>query len=386
MASSSIRLLICAGGTGGGVYPALSVLKNLSEPAPAEPQAYPGIQVLWVGGIGGMEMELVKREHVAFESIPAAGVHGVGLRLLPGNLWALARGLAASRRILQRFQPDVLFFTGGYLAVPMALASRLASGIRSLLYVPDIEPGLALKVLARFTDQIAVTAEQSRKYLPRKSQVVETGYPLRPDLSRTTPEQARQRLGLSTGLPVVLVTGGSRGARSINRAVQAILPDLLPLAQVLHITGQLDWQEVQANTSRMLDILPQELSDRYHPFPYLHEEMALALAAADVVISRAGASSLGEYPFFGLPAILVPYPFAWRYQQVNAQYLHERGAARIIQDSEMQEKLLPELVGLLSDQAQREAMGAAMRSLARPQAGREIASLLVALATGQSAV
>lgn len=361
------------------MYPALSVLKNLSELARAEPQAYPGLEVLWVGGIGGMEMELVKREHIAYESIPAAGVHGVGLRLLPGNLWQLARGLAASHSILQRFKPHVLFFTGGYLAVPMALASRLVRGVRSLLYVPDIEPGLALKVLARFADQIAVTAEASRDFLPRTSQVIETGYPLRPDLARATPEKARQMLGLATGLPVVLVTGGSRGARSINRAIQAILADVLPLAQVLHITGQLDWQELQASTNQTLASLPQELKDRYHAFPYLHEEMALALAAADVVISRAGASALGEYPYFGLPAILAPYPFAWRYQQVNAQYLQQRGAARIIQDGEMQQKLLPELIGLLSDQAQLMAMGAAMRSLARPQAGKEIASLLVAL-------
>lgn len=364
------------------MYPALSVLKNLYALADAEPQKFPGLEVLWVGGAGGMEEELVKREHIAFECIPAAGVHGVGLRRLPGNLWQLGRGLTASSSILRRFQPDVLLFTGGYLAVPMALAARLVSGMRSLLYVPDIEPGLALKVLARFADRIAVTAEQSRDFLPRKSQVVETGYPLRPDLARTTPTMARQKLGLSPDLPVVLVTGGSRGARSINRAVQAILPDLLPLAQVVHLTGQLDWQEVQANTQQALANLPQDVTDRYHCFPYLHEEMALALAAADVVVSRAGASSLGEYPFFGLPAILVPYPFAWRYQQVNAQYLQQRGAARIIQDGEMQEKLLPELVGLLSDPAKRAAMGAAMRSLARPQAGKEIANLLVSLAAG----
>jgi UDP-N-acetylglucosamine--N-acetylmuramyl-(pentapeptide) pyrophosphoryl-undecaprenol N-acetylglucosamine transferase len=239
-----------------------------------------------------------------------------------------------------------------------------------------------LKVLARFADRIAVTASQSRKYLPRKSQVIETGYPLRPDLANTTLARAQQMLGLSAELPVVLVTGGSRGARSINRAVQRILPGLLPLAQVVHITGQLDWQEAQVNANQILKNLPQELTSRYHAFPYLHEEMALALAAANVVISRAGASSLGEYPYFGLPAILVPYPFAWRYQQVNALYLQQSGAARIIQDGEMQEKLLPELVGLLSDQPQLQAMGAAMRSLDRPQAGREIASLLVALATG----
>jgi UDP-N-acetylglucosamine--N-acetylmuramyl-(pentapeptide) pyrophosphoryl-undecaprenol N-acetylglucosamine transferase len=372
------------------VYPALSVLKSLL----VDSREGLKLEILWVGSTGGMEMDLVKRESAllqegglkqdsfAFESIPAAGVHGVGLRLLPGNLWQLVRGLAASHRILRRFQPHVLFFTGGYLAVPMALASKLFGGMRSLLYVPDIEPGLALKVLARFADRIAVTTAQSREFLPRAERVIETGYPLRPDMAQIDPARARERLGLSADVPVVLFTGGSRGARSINRAVQAILADLLPLAQVVHITGQLDWQEAQANIREVLAGLPQELSGRYFGYPYLHEQMAAALAAADVVVSRAGASSLGEYPHFGLPAILVPYPYAWRYQQVNAQYLQQHGAARIVQDGEMQQALLPELVELLSDRDQLGRMRAAMRALARPQAGREIARLLVSLAPG----
>ena len=116
--------------------------------------------MLWVGGAGGMEADLVKREGVRFEAIPAGQVHGVSLRALPGNLWQLGRGFLAARRILRKFRPDVLLFTGGYLAVPMAFAARLLRQGKSLLFVPDIEPGWALKTLARFADQIALSVER----------------------------------------------------------------------------------------------------------------------------------------------------------------------------------------------------------------------------------
>ena len=170
-----MRLLICAGGTGGGVYPALSVLKQImsakaesvqAAQIPAENASADELQVLWVGGTGGMEADLVKREGLRFESIPAAGVHGVSARTLPGNLWQLGKGFFASRRILRKFRPDVLFFTGGYVAVPMALAARLSQRTKSLLFVPDIEPGLALKTIARFSDCITLTVDESKRFFP----------------------------------------------------------------------------------------------------------------------------------------------------------------------------------------------------------------------------
>ncbi|OQY80256.1 MAG: hypothetical protein B6D40_13290, partial [Anaerolineae bacterium UTCFX3] len=196
------------------------------------------MELLWVGGEGGMEEALVKRAGVAFRSIPAAGVHGVGLRALPRNLSKLARGYFASRRILGEFRPSALFFTGGYLAGPMALAGR---DIPTLLYVPDIEPALALKAVARFADRVAVTASESRAYFPARARVVETGYPVRAGLLKWDRVSARKVFGLRAEKPVLLVTGGSRGARSINRAVLRHLPSLLEAAQVIHVSGQLDW-------------------------------------------------------------------------------------------------------------------------------------------------
>ena len=165
-----MRLLICAGGTGGGVYPALAVLKAITKEADA---------ILWVGGKRGIEAALVQRENVPFKAIPAAGVHGVGLSALPGNILRLVQGTLASWRILRQFKPDVLFFTGGYVAFPMALAGWR---IPSVLYVPDIEPGMALNVLSRFAHAIALTVDESSKYFSNSKHTIVTGYPTRPEL------------------------------------------------------------------------------------------------------------------------------------------------------------------------------------------------------------
>jgi len=352
------------------VYPALAVRQALAETGLST-------DVLWVGGKGGMEAELVKRAGIPYEEISAAGVHGVGPAALPGNLFQLSQGYLESRRILSGFRPDVLFFTGGYVAVPMAFAGR---SLPSLLYVPDIEPGLALKTLARSADRIAVTAEPSRQYFEDQSKVQVSGYPTRPELRTWDRPRALEMLKLSGDWPVLFVFGGSKGAHSINQALAAVLPEILGMAQVIHISGSLDWPEVQAASQS----LPSELAGRYHPYPYLHEEMGAALSAADLVISRAGASVLGELPLFGIPAILVPYPYAWRYQKVNAEYLASRGAAIVLRDEELGERLFPTINELLGDLPRRERMRQAMQQLATPDAARRLADAIIELAGNQS--
>jgi len=329
-----------------------------------------------------MEEELVKRAGIPYRSIPAAGVHGVGLCALPGNVAKLTRGVLASRRILREFKPDVLFFTGGFVAAPMALAGM---SIPTALYVPDIEPGLALKFLSRFADVIIVTADDSRKFFQGSKRIVLTGYPLRADLSNWSREKAFSHFGLAqppvgdASLPILLVTGGSKGARSINMAVLKHLSELLGVAQVIHITGSLDWEAVEKAAQE----LPAQLKSRYHIMPYLHE-MGAALAAADLVLSRAGASTLGEYPFFGLPAVLVPYPYAWRYQKVNADFLAEHSAAVVLQDELLNEKLSIILKDLLPNKNKLKTMRVAAKKLSRPDAAAVIAGQLVELAGGQT--
>jgi len=327
-----------------------------------------------VGGEGGMEEALVKRQGIAFQSIPAAGLHGVGLAKMPRNLLKLTRGVFAARNILKEFKPDVLFFTGGYVAVPMAVAGR---SIPSLLYVPDIEPGMALKSLAGFSNAIAVTTDQSQRFFNKK--VIQTGYPLRADLALWDRETADRHLGISGKLPVLLVLGGSKGARSINLAVLKHLRDLLEKFEVIHLTGDQDWTYVKHHREQ----LPMELAARYHAMPYLHE-MGAALVASDLVISRAGASCLGEYPLFGLPAILVPYPYAWRYQKVNADYLTNRGAAVILEDQVLEDELMETLNVLMENPNKLQAMRAAMFELSHPRAAEKIAGILMELAGEKS--
>lgn len=348
------------------MYPALAVLQALKQRAT-------DTQILWVGGEKGMEAELVARAGLPYEAIPAAGVHGVGLRALPGNLLALGRGFAAARGVLERFQPEVVFFTGGYIAGPVALAARMLGKRRPRLVVftPDIEPGLALKLLARIADRIAIPAEAARAYYAESAPLKVTGYPVRSDLTTWSKAQALGVFNLEATQPVVLVFGGSKGARSINRALLAALPEILPLAQVVHVSGELDWQEV----AHARQALTEAEQARYRAYPYLHNEMGAAFRCADLVIARAGASSLGEFPRFGLPAILVPYPHAWRYQQVNAEYLARQGAAVVLPDGELPQRLAAEVCGLLGASERLAAMRQAMQQLDQPQAALEIARL-----------
>ncbi len=352
------------------MYPALAVLEQLNAEALA-------LDVLWVGGEGGMEAELVAKAGVPFETIPAAGLHGVGLRALPRNLWRMVQGYFAARKLLRCFRPEVLFFTGGYVAAPLALAGRR---IPTAIYVPDIEPGLALKVLIRFADRAAVTTADSRAYFPPDADVVVTGYPTRQKLSAWELGQARAAFDLQPDLPTLLVFGGSKGARSINRALFPALPDLLPDMQIIHISGTMNWPEVE----RIRETMDAKLATRYHAYPYLHDKMGAAFKAADLVLARAGASCLGEFPLFGLPAILVPYPYAWRYQKINAEYLARHGSAVIQEDAELPATIVSLVRHLMQDEARRADMQTASQALARPDAASSIARMLMEMASPAS--
>ena len=150
--------------------------------------------------------------------------------------------------------------------------------------------------------------------------------------------------------------------------------------QIIHLTGKLTWPQFEHVSQE----LPAELADRYRAYPYLHEEMGAAFTIADLVLSRAGASSLGEYPHFGIPAILVPYPYAWRYQKINADYLANRGAALVVEDAELQKRILPMVRSLMRDPGRREKMRSAVKSLAEPEAARSIAQVLIDLADART--
>lgn len=352
------------------MYPALAIVEPLVRHGVTKSD------ILWIGTHGQMEEKLVPRAGLRLETVAGGPIAGVPRLTQLKNGAKLVSSIATAWRIFGRFRPNVLLLTGGYVNLPVAIAAKLR-GVPSVVYLPDVEPGAAIKRIEPLVAKIACTTEGSRAFLPAEKLVV-TGYPVRKELRATlavSQSEARMQLGLEADRFTVFVFGGSRGAQSINRALMAILPELLTEAQVIHVSGTLTWPEVETFAAT----LPDGLRARYKPFPYLHEEMATAFRAADLVIARAGASMLGECPAFGVPSILVPYPHAWRYQKVNADFLADRGAGIRINDEEMPIKLLPTIRDLITDLAKLDAMRSAAKQLDVEDAAGNIADVLIGL-------
>lgn len=358
-----MRYVFAGGGTGGHVYPGLSVVEALRGQDPAA-------ELLYIGRLGGPEERIVAAAGLRFAGVPAAGIRGKSPVAVARGLLTLAGGAARAWRLLGRFRPRAVFATGGYASVPVALAAALRR-IPMLLYLPDVHPGWAVRFLARFAACIAVTSERALPYLPTGRTVV-TGYPIRAAFSAIDRPRARQRLGLPPRLPVLLVLGGSSGSRDLNRAVAHHLPQFLRLAEVVHSSGAAFEPELRALVGR----LPDDLQRRYHLFGYL-DDMPAAMASADLVISRAGASILGELPATGLPAVLAPGPFSD--QAVNARFLVEQGAAVMLANDEL-ERVFATVRDLLTDPARLTAMRRAMTALARNDAAAHLARLLIEVA------
>ncbi len=291
------------------------------------------------------------------------------------SLLRLTAGLLVSLWLIVRLRPRALLLTGGWSGLPVALAAWLLR-LPALIFLPDIEPGATIRLLRPFVTRVALTVPDSARWFPDVTTVV-TGYPLRRAFTAATRAAGQAHFGLDPQRRTLLVFGGSRGARSINRALLAVLPQLLAEGlQVLHVTGELDWPEVSAQRAALA------AASGYQAFPYLHHEMGLAQAAADLALSRAGASVLAEFPHAGLPALLVPYPWAWRYQKTNADWLVARGAARLMEDARMEQELLPTLRELLRDGARLQQMRAAARALSQPEGAQRLAAELLQLAGG----
>ncbi len=320
-----------------------------------------------------MTPELVARSGVPWRRIRAGKLHGVGIGRQVLSIFTILDGLWASLRMSIRRRPDLLFTTGGYAAVPVLLGAWMLR-VPIVVYFPDIEPAASVKFAVRLARKVAVTVEAALAYVPNGKGVV-VGYPLRESVRRWTRESGRQALGLPQEARVLLVFGGSLGARSLNEAVRAHLPALLREAHLIHLCGK-----GRRNECAAVEGLPTPLRERYHPYDYLHDRMGAALAAADLVIARSGASTLGELPYFGLPALLVPYPYAWRYQFVNARWLVERGAALLVEDGRIAEAIVPTVHELLADEVRLKAMGEAARALSRGDAASTLARLVHAVA------
>lgn len=389
--SPSSTLLLCGGGTGGHVYPALAVAGAIAAAEPAPPPVY-------VGSVGGMEERIVRGEStLPFRGIPAGALRGRGPLGLLRGLGATAAGVAAARRLIAELRPGAILGTGGYVCVPLFLAAK-AAGVPTMIYLPDVVPGLAVRLLARIADMVAVNVEDALPRLglaPGHPRALVAGYPVRAELFTQGRANCRRAFGLEERLPAALVYGGSRGARSLNRAVAALLPHLLEECQLIHVCGR---EGDEAWLREAAAGLPDRLQRRYKLFPYLSSAdkeageqsrggptMLRAFGAADLAICRSGASTLAELPAAGLPAVLVPYPYV--HQDENADYLVHRGAAVKVADAALLGTGLPQegalfqqAIRLIRNEHERQHMAERSRALARPDAARHLAHALVGLA------
>jgi UDP-N-acetylglucosamine--N-acetylmuramyl-(pentapeptide) pyrophosphoryl-undecaprenol N-acetylglucosamine transferase len=312
-----------------------------------------------------MERSLVPPTGVRCFLVPMApptSLHGVFL---------LATATIRSLVVMSRVRPRVTVATGGYASTPAALASWLMR-IPVVLFLPDVFPGKAVTWLAPLSRKIAVTSEVTARHFPPNKTSV-TGYPLRDAFVSPSRARGRQRFALPLDADVVCVFGGSQGARHINQALGRQLPEVLLRCFVLHICGEQRWDEAESAAAD----LSEEARARYRLFAYLHDEdMADALAAADLAVCRAGASVLGELPATGTPAILVPLPQTAVHQRENAEYLADRGAAVILDDRSVDSELGMLIYDLLTDRPRLAAMTHEARRLARPNATEAIIDLL----------
>ncbi len=366
-----MRLLIVAGGTGGHIYPALAVARSLrARPDPPE--------LRWLGGRRGLEASLVPGA-----GIPLTRLAARSLRTTAADIHAildplrLGVSVPQAAAILARDRPTAIFTTGGYVAVPVLLAAA-AMRIPVVLWDGNVIPGRAVRATARLATTIAVSFEATCRALapaaPRTPCFV-TGTPIR-DVAAIDREAARQRLDIAPGERVLLIFGGSQTVVRFNAAVAEALPRLLERVTVIHVTGEDGYPPALAAR----EALPEADRRRYRPYPFLRDEMPAALASADLVVGRAGSSTLAEATALGLPMVVVPYPHAAGHQRANAASLIEAGAARLVDDAAFDATALVEAAGLLSDPSTHAAMSAAARSLGRPGAAAAVAELVLAAA------
>lgn len=361
-----MRVVLTGGGTGGHIYPALSVARCLT-----------GEELLYVGTAEGPEARIVPQAGVPFRSIPS---RKLSRKPSPGAVAALAVsawGVARAAGLLLRWKPDVVLGTGGYASAGVMFAAALLR-IPTVVHEANVVPGRVNRLLARLCTRVALTYEASARYFPAGKTVV-TGLPVRPDLATADGAEAGRAYGLRPDQPVLVVSGGSGGAQTLNRAVLQALPALGDLGvQVVHQTGRSQYEAVL-----------QEIGETpafYHPLAYV-DDMPALLAAAALIVSRGGSSSLAEVTAVGLPAIVVPYPYAVAdHQTHNARALEEAGAAVLVRDAELDgARLVREVTALLQSPDRLDRMRAASRAQGRPEAAQRVAELLRSVARGSGA-
>lgn len=358
-----MRIIISGGGTGGHIYPALAIASGIKK-------RLPGTRILYVGSYQGMESRIVPQQGWDYQGIDISGINRSSMLKASRSLVKFPRSFFQGWDIAKNFKPDIIVGTGGYASFPVVLAGTFIP-CRTVIHEQNAVPGLANRTLAKRVDQVLLTFEEAARYMPT-NKVRVTGLPVRREILEVSPEKARRRLGLKTGLFTLLAFGGSQGAATINRAMLEVVERLVGKElQIIWITGPQHYNELKESVEQRRLSEPQ--GGNLLMIPYM-DNMEDALAVADLAVCRAGAGTLSELAILGLPAILVPYPYAAEnHQEKNARALEKKNAAAMVIDEFLDGDTLvkkiqalhdqPEVLGNIADNIRKEARPTALEDI-----------------------
>ncbi len=369
-----MRLLIAGGGTGGHVLPAVAVIEELRR------RQVP-MEALWIGSHAGVERSIAAQQDVPFVAIQTGKLRRYIAIQTVTDAFRVPIGIAQAWRHIRAFRPDVIYSTGGAVSVPSVIAGYRVAPV--ITHEQTAQIGIANKTTARFATTFAVgfeqTAVQARSF---HKHVVTTGNPVRASLATGLAHRGYERYGFTPDLPVVYVTGGARGASPLNRRIEPVLGDLLDHVQIVHQVGPASANDDLARLTELRDTLPEPQARRYAVTDFVGPELPDLYAITDLVIGRAGAGTVSELGYLGLPSILIPLPGTWGDEQrKNARVLGDAGAAVVIEQAEATpERLKAEILALAESRERRNAMVEAARFTARPDAASRLVDEILELA------
>lgn len=363
-----MKMIISGGGTGGHIYPALAIAREVLRHEPDS-------QILYIGTKKGLESTLVPKEGIPFAAVDITGFkRSLSLENFK-TIWRFITATRRAKKLIAEFKPDVVVGTGGYVCGPVVYGASSLK-IPTLVHEQNVIPGLTNKFLSRYTSKVAVSFAGSSEFFPKEKTVL-TGNPRATEVARADGEKGLKSLNIPPGKKVVLIVGGSRGARAINEAVIQLIPQLSAYSayHFIYVTGEVHFQTVQEEIKKVTSS-PKNLTIR--PFIY---NMPEVLAGIDLIVNRAGASFLAEITSLGLPSILIPSPYVTNnHQEKNARWLEEQGASQVILESDLTgQGLLSAIHRILSQPMLEQEMRSAALRLGQPEAASLVYQQLKAI-------